>query len=70
MKAKTFQEILYPFFTVGRVLAAFHSDCSAGFQACCIADFQVGSWAIDTGLAGWETCDTADWDVCATRAES
>ncbi len=39
---------------------------SAGFPTCCIADFQVGSgWGFGW-LAGWETRDTADLEVCAT----
>src|ERR1035438_8431256 len=37
---------------------------SADFQVCRIADFQVG-WAADR-LAGLETRDTADLEVCAT----
>jgi hypothetical protein len=36
----------------------------AGFQTCCIADFQVGSLA--SRPAGLETRDTADLEVCAT----
>jgi hypothetical protein len=45
---------------------------TAGFQTCCIADFQIG-WAwkcraawIGGRPAGLETRDTADWDVCGT----
>jgi len=37
---------------------------SAGLQAGCIADFQVGMR--DAAPAGLETRDTADWEVCAT----
>jgi hypothetical protein len=52
--------------------------CSAGFLTCRIADFPVGrpcdrqtlppspgafGWR---SFAGWKTCDTADWKVCAT----
>jgi hypothetical protein len=37
---------------------------SAGFQTCCIADFQVGSAALRP--AGLETRGTADLEVCAT----
>jgi hypothetical protein len=37
---------------------------SAGFQTCCIADFQVGFPALRP--AGLETRDTADLEVCAT----
>ena len=37
---------------------------SAGFQTCCIADFQVGSAVLRP--AGLETRDTADLEVCAT----
>jgi hypothetical protein len=39
-------------------------SCSAGFQTCCVADFQVGTTALR--LAGLETRDTADLEVCAT----
>jgi hypothetical protein len=39
---------------------------SAGFQTCCIADFQIGgSWNV-TEAAGLEARDTADLEVCAT----
>jgi hypothetical protein len=37
---------------------------SAGFQTCCVADFQVGTGALRP--AGLETRDTADLEVCAT----
>jgi hypothetical protein len=37
---------------------------SAGFQTCCIADFQAGSPAL--WPAGLDTRDTADLEVCAT----
>ena len=47
---------------------------SAGFQTCCIADFQVGgaSWQQEAAgafgrPAGLETRDTADLAVCATQ---
>jgi hypothetical protein len=36
----------------------------AGFQTCCVADFQVG--IADLPPAGLETRDTADLEVCAT----
>jgi len=39
---------------------------SAGFQTCCIADFQVGSAALRP--AGLETRDTADLEVNACQA--
>jgi hypothetical protein len=39
---------------------------SAGFQTCCIADFQVGRAPDAPGPAGLETRDTADLEVCAT----
>jgi len=39
---------------------------SAGFQTCCIADFQVGSAAPFGWLADLEIRDTADLEVCAT----
>jgi hypothetical protein len=39
---------------------------SAGFQTCCIADFQIG-WAFDVvRRAGLETGDTADLEVGAS----
>jgi hypothetical protein len=41
---------------------------SAGFQTCCIADFQVGKVVEITQFAGLETRDTADLEVCATGA--
>jgi len=45
---------------------------SAGFQTCCVADFQIGrAWKylarpVEVRPAGLETCDTADLEVCAT----
>jgi hypothetical protein len=39
---------------------------SAGFQTCCIADFQIGSSSKHPASAGLETRDTADSEVCAT----
>jgi len=48
----------------------------AGFPTCCIADFPVGRPRADAGAqnlspsAGWETRDTADWEVCATNPAS
>src|SRR5580658_7396606 len=39
--------------------------CGAGFQTCCVADFQVGSAALRP--AGLETRATADLEVCATH---
>ena len=39
---------------------------SAGFQTCCIADFQVGGAVELVRRAGLETRDTADLEVCAT----
>jgi hypothetical protein len=42
------------------------SLCSAGFQTCCIADFQVGRTSAIVQSAGLETRDTADLEVCAT----
>src|ERR1039458_4694804 len=41
---------------------------SAGFQTCCIADFQVGRVLENARPAGLETRDTADLEVCATVA--
>ena len=37
---------------------------SAGFQTCCIADFQIGGVSECERPAGLETCDTADLEVC------
>jgi hypothetical protein len=34
---------------------------SADFQICRAADFQIG-----TRSAGWDTCGTADLEICAT----
>src|SRR5207244_7746025 len=42
--------------------------CSAGFQTCCIADFQIGGACDRARLVGLETHDTADLEVCATSA--
>jgi hypothetical protein len=39
---------------------------SAGFQTCCVADFQVGKAHNIQQHAGLETRDTADLEVCAT----
>jgi hypothetical protein len=46
--------------------------CSAGFQTCCVADFQVG-WLGKNPMrqhfgrpAGLETRDTAGLETCAT----
>jgi hypothetical protein len=41
---------------------------SAGFQTCCIADFQVDRVLENARPAGLETRDTADLEVCATVA--
>src|SRR5439155_1548859 len=38
----------------------------AGFQTCCIADFQIGGACDTARFAGLETHDTADLEVCAT----
>ena len=40
--------------------------CSAGFQTCCIADFQVGRTPAVVQSAGLETRDTADLSVSAS----
>ena len=37
---------------------------SAGFPTCCIAHFQVGGEGAFARLAGWETRDTADLEIC------
>ena len=39
---------------------------SAGFQTCCVADFQIGGAGEFVSGAGLETRDTADLEVCAT----
>jgi hypothetical protein len=39
---------------------------SAGFQTCCVADFQIGGTAFAGLPAGLEARDTADLAVCAT----
>src|SRR3989442_15347071 len=39
---------------------------SAGFQTCCVADFQIGGTCVVPRAAGLETRDTADLEVCAT----
>jgi hypothetical protein len=52
------------------------ADGSAGFQTCCIADFQVGGPRHNPSAlkspppAGLETRDTADLEVCATNSTS
>jgi small subunit ribosomal protein S16 len=43
---------------------------SAGFQTCCVADFQVGRVLENARSAGLETRDTADLEVCVTVAVS
>ena len=46
---------------------------TAGFPTCCTADFPIGrpfrsrARAVNERSAGWETRDTADWEVCGTR---
>jgi hypothetical protein len=50
-----------------RKFSAGATPCrSAGFQTCCIADFQVGRALVIVRAAGLETRDTADLEVCAT----
>jgi hypothetical protein len=39
---------------------------SAGFQTCCIADFQIRQLLDGQRPADLEIGDTADWEVCAT----
>jgi hypothetical protein len=39
---------------------------SAGFQTCCVADFQIGGTAFAGRPAGLEARDSADLEVCAT----
>jgi hypothetical protein len=53
-------------FSRGFFKAMAASLCSAGFQTCCIADFQVGRVPVVVPSAGLETRDTADLEVCAT----
>ncbi len=43
--------------------------CSAGLRACCIADLRVGEDGSPRqvqAFAGWEACDTAGSEACAT----
>jgi hypothetical protein len=46
---------------------------AAGFPTCCIADFPIGGWSEGRGCqlglppAGWETRETADWEVCGAK---
>jgi hypothetical protein len=51
-----------------RKFFAVPGRCSAGFKTCCIADFQIGRVRESAQLAGLETRDTADLEVCATLA--
>jgi hypothetical protein len=39
---------------------------NAGFQTCCIADFQIGGSPEFVRVVGWQIRDTADLEVCAT----
>jgi hypothetical protein len=47
---------------------------TAGFPTCGIADFPIGrpfrsrARPVSGQSAGWETRDTADWEVCGTPA--
>jgi hypothetical protein len=43
---------------------------SAGFQTCCVADFQVGRVSAHPRPASLETCGPAGWEACATVAVS
>jgi hypothetical protein len=52
----------------GDDLVAVAPARSAGFQTCCIADFQVGNALRITQFAGLETRDTEDLEACATVA--
>src|SRR5438876_1229659 len=38
----------------------------AGFQTCCVADFQIGGASAIARHAGLETCDIAGSEACAT----
>ncbi|MBI3851713.1 MAG: hypothetical protein HY298_15775 [Verrucomicrobia bacterium] len=38
---------------------------SAGFQTCCIADFQIGAQAVFVRPAGLKTRGTADLELCS-----
>jgi hypothetical protein len=40
---------------------------SAGFQTCCIADFQIGRSSDVVRVAGLETGDTAGLETCAAK---
>src|SRR5688572_30983063 len=56
--------VMVPMDAQKRKEATHERGCSAGFQTCCIADFQVGR--VFWRSAGLETRDTADLEVCAT----
>ena len=55
----------------GGVRSSCH-ERGAGFQTCCVADFQIGGASALSNAsgnrrpAGWETRDPADLEVCAT----
>jgi hypothetical protein len=52
------------------VFSGIRPACSAGFQTCRAADFQIGRWWNVTVGAGLEARGTADLEVCATRHEA
>ena len=58
---------------VKRPTARVRCGRTAGFPTCCIADFPIGRpfrsrvRPVAQQSAGWETRDTADWEVCGTR---
>jgi hypothetical protein len=48
------------------IRAMFEPDRSAGFQTCCVADFQVGKAPDAVWSADLEIRDTTDLEVCVT----
>src|SRR5207253_10709013 len=43
-------------------------SCGAAFQTCPIADSKSAARHVSRNFEGWETCDTADSEFCATFA--
>jgi len=64
--------IISEFFTTSVLTIKYRQSRSAGFPTCCVADFPIGVPSAyltrqpGQRHAGWETRDTADWEVCAT----
>ena len=71
MKNKSFNSSMtHLCFTSSRANPRARAAGSAGSQTRCIADFQVGRAVELARLGGLETRDTADLEVCATKAVS